>query len=115
MRSTWPNSVGKKAQAKIQPPGKASKKLTPQEAVGLGRGSMLEMEPEERETPGSAAKALSSLGAAPRMAAEPSVWEAEAPPAHMFLWLTKCDTLCLHFSGGKRGRGQMNSEALGRV
>ena len=100
----WPNSIGKEAQAERQPPGKASKKLNPQEVVGLGRGSVPETEPKEKDTPASAAKALLSLRVVPRNTAEPLVWSAEAPPAHMFLWLTKCVMLCLRFSRGKRGR-----------
>lgn len=71
---------------------------------------MPELEPGERASPASAAGALSPLGAAPRIAAEPPLWEAEAPPAHMFLWLTTCDTLCLHFGGGKRGREEGANE-----
>lgn len=65
LQSMLPNSSGKEAQVERQSPGKASKKLNPEEAVGLRRDSMPEMEPKERDTLASAAKALPSLRAAP--------------------------------------------------
>lgn len=106
LQSMLPNSIGKEAQVERQSPGKASKKLNPQEAVGFRRDSMPEMEPKERDTPASAAKALPSLRAAPLITAEPSVWLAEAPQTHKFLWLTKCDCYMPSLRQGEEGEGE---------
>lgn len=77
---------------------KANTKFNPQEAVVLKRGSAPETKPKERDTQ------LLWPRHCPCITAELSVWSAEALPPHMFLWLTKCDMLCLCSRWGKEGR-----------